>query len=42
MVASNIWIRDVVLLFLSGPSTFDAGGPNQHTSRIQVTQNLTN
>ena len=32
----NIWIRDVVSLFLSDPCTFGPGVPNQNTSRIQI------
>ena len=32
----NIWIRDVVLLFLSDPTTFGAVGPNQNTCRIEI------
>ena len=35
---AKIWMQDVFLLFLSDPSTFDAAGPNQNTSRIQYIQ----
>ena len=31
----NIWHLDVRCVLLSAPSTLGAGGPNQHTSRIQ-------